>query len=124
MTLIAADFIAKILLILLVSRSVVTGSAHSELIIWSVDTLPRRAMFDDIYIYLFIYPSIIYCMSWFVAFDQLRQLCLLWRRHNFKANLRHTNEAQIRQKKRVYTQCFLDTLRFVESYNKALHTTV
>ncbi len=40
-------------------------------------------------------------MSWFVASDQFRQLSFLWRRHNVKANLHSTDEAQNKAETRV-----------------------
>ncbi len=52
MTLQAANFAAKGLLILMTSISVATGLAHSKLVIRLVQMLTRRAMFRDIYSYL------------------------------------------------------------------------
>ncbi len=42
---------------------------------------------SGIHIYIYIYPSCVYYMSRFAAYDQLRQLPLLSRRHKVKANL-------------------------------------
>ncbi len=39
-----------------------------------------------------------YYMSSFVAYDQFRRLPLLWRRHQFKAELRHTDADPISSK--------------------------
>ncbi len=39
--------------------------------------------------------------SWFVAYGQLRQLYLLWRRHKVKADLHRTDEAQNKAETRV-----------------------
>ncbi len=48
-----------------------------------------------------IYPSCEFCMSWFVASDQCRQLSLMCRRHKVKADLPCTDEAQNKAKTRV-----------------------
>ncbi len=86
----AASFVAKGLLILMTRSSVATGLAHSKLISWTDQMLTRRAVFWHIY----IYPSLVYNMIWFVAFERCRQLSLLWKRQKFKYNLRYTDEAQ------------------------------
>ncbi len=98
-TLLAAGFAAKsLLLILMTSSSVATGSAHSKLIIWTDQMLTRRAMFRLIN----IYPIFVYYMRWFVASDQFRQLSLLWRRYKFKDHSRFIDEAQNKAEARIY----------------------
>ncbi len=60
---------------------------------WAYQTdkmLTRRTMLRRIY----IYPSCVYYMTWFVASDQVRQLSLLRRRHKATVNLQCTDEAQ------------------------------
>ncbi len=52
-------------------------------------------------IYIFINPSCVYNMSWLVASDQFSQLSLLRRRHNVKAYLNFTDEAQNKAETRV-----------------------
>ncbi len=69
----------------MMSSSVAMGLAHSTLIIWTDQMFTRRAMSCDIK----TYPIFVFSMSWFAASDQFRQLSLVWRRHKFKAKLRH-----------------------------------
>ncbi len=78
----------------MMGNSVATGLTHSQLIIWPGQLLTRRAAFRDIK----TYPSCVFYMSWFEASDQFKQLSLLWRRHKFKAKLRHADEALTRPK--------------------------
>ncbi len=56
-----------------------------------------------------------YCISWFVASDQFRQLPLLCRRHKFKAQLRNTGAAPI-WSKHAYA-CFVPCIdHFIRPY--------